>query len=392
MAFGRGELVLPMRGRAPELALVHELRRVRLVASGSWTVREAAMIERRLAEVSSASTMAGQGEGIIDLSEVDHLDTAGASLILRLRAWLSRCGLEARITGSSEHARLLLEEVGRHVVADQARSAGESPLLPLLHDAAMAIRGVLSDAVRLIAFLGALTQTVADTLMRPWRFRHTAFVHHLEHCGLRALPIIAVMCMLIGAVVLQQGALQMRPYGAEPFAVDMLVVLSLREIGVLLAAIMVAGRSGSAYTAEIGAMRMREEIDAMRTLGLDPMQTLVLPRILALMVALPILAFTGAMLCLAGGLLAALWTLGMPPAAYLERAQEAAGLSHLFVGMVKTPFAALVIGLVSCIEGLSVAGSAESLGRHVTRSVVRAIFLVIVLDGVFAIVLAGMDY
>jgi phospholipid/cholesterol/gamma-HCH transport system permease protein len=207
---------------------------------------------------------------------------------------------------------------------------------------------------------------------------------------LRALPIIALICFLIGAVVMQQGVVQLRPFGAEPFAVNMVAILALREVGILLTAIMVAGRSGSAFTAEIGSMKMREEIDAMRTLGIDPMDTLVLPRVLALVVALPLLTFLGDIMALAGGGAMAFGVLGLDMGTYIDKLHEAIDFQHFMAGMIKAPFAAIIIGLVGCLEGLRVEGSAESLGSHVTAAVVKAIFLVIILDAVFAMFLSGI--
>jgi len=227
-------------------------------------------------------------------------------------------------------------------------------------------------------------------LKQPWRFRPISFFHHLDHAGLRAVPIIALICFLIGAVVMQQGVVQLRPFGAEPFAVNMVAILALREVGILLTAIMVAGRSGSAFTAEIGSMKMREEIDAMRTLGIDPMDTLVLPRVLALIVALPLLTFLGDIMGLVGGGVMAFGVLGLDFSTYIDKLHEAVDFQHFLAGMIKAPFAAIIIALVGCLEGLKVEGSAESLGTHVTAAVVKAIFLVIVLDAVFAIFLSGI--
>ena len=253
-----------------------------------------------------------------------------------------------------------------------------------------ALTGVWSDAIQLTSFLGEVTAGFARMVMQPWRFRPKSFVHHLDHAGLRAVPIIALICFLIGAVVMQQGVVQLKPFGAEPFAVNMVAILALREVGILLTAIMVAGRSGSAFTAEIGSMKMREEIDAMRTLGIDPMDTLVLPRVLALIVALPLLTFIGDITGLMGGGVMAIAVLGLDVSTYIDKLHETVDMQHFMAGMIKAPFAALIIGLVGCLEGMSVAGSAESLGKHVTSAVVKAIFLVIILDAVFAMFLSAI--
>jgi phospholipid/cholesterol/gamma-HCH transport system permease protein len=199
------------------------------------------------------------------------------------------------------------------------------------------------------------------------------------------VPIILLITFLIGGIIAQQGFFHFRKFGAEDYVVDLVGVLVLREIGVLLVAIMVAGRSGSAYTAELGSMKMREEIDALRTMGRDPVEVLILPRILALVVAMTVLTFIGGMAALIGGGFIAWVYAGMHPEMFIARLEETISLTHFLVGMIKAPFIALLIGLVSCNEGLKVKGSAESLGLHTTTSVVKSIFLVIVLDGFFAI-------
>jgi phospholipid/cholesterol/gamma-HCH transport system permease protein len=215
-------------------------------------------------------------------------------------------------------------------------------------------------------------------------------VHHLEQVCWRAVPIVVLITFLIGCIISQQGIFHFRKFGADIFVVDMLGVLVLREIGVLLVAIMVAGRSGSAYTAELGSMKMREEIDALRTMGFDPIEVLILPRMLALVIALPILAFLGAMAALVGGGLVANFYGGVDPEAFMLRLRDAISIDHFIVGIVKAPVMAAVIGIVACVEGLAVEGSAESLGQHTTSSVVQGIFFVIVMDGVFAIFFASI--
>jgi phospholipid/cholesterol/gamma-HCH transport system permease protein len=205
------------------------------------------------------------------------------------------------------------------------------------------------------------------------------------------VPIVLLITFLIGGIIAQQGIFHFRKFGADVYVVDMVGILVLREIGVLIVAIMVAGRSGSSYTAELGSMKMREEIDALRTMGRDPVEVLILPRVTALVLALPILAFLGSMAALYGGGLVAWAYGGMSPDIFIARLKEAISLTHFKVGMIKAPFIALVIGIVACSEGLRVKGSAESLGLQTTTSVVKSIFLVIVLDGVFAMFFAAID-
>jgi len=250
--------------------------------------------------------------------------------------------------------------------------------------------GIGGTVIGLIDMLGAVLTASARVLRHPGSFRLTSTVHHLEQVGWRAVPIVILITFLIGCIISQQGIFHFRKFGADIFVVDMLGVLVLREIGVLLVAIMVAGRSGSAYTAELGSMKMREEIDALRTMGFDPIEVLILPRMLALIIALPILAFLGAMAALYGGGLVAWLYGGVDPEAFLLRLRDAISINHFIVGMIKAPVMAAVIGIVACVEGLAVQGSAESLGRHTTSSVVKGIFFVIVMDGVFAIFFASI--
>jgi phospholipid/cholesterol/gamma-HCH transport system permease protein len=215
-------------------------------------------------------------------------------------------------------------------------------------------------------------------------------VYQVFRVGWQAVPIMLLITFLIGCIIAQQGIFHFRKFGAESYVVDMVGILVLRELGVLIVSIMVAGRSGSAYTAELGAMKMREEIDALRTMGFDPVEILILPRIVALVIAVPILAFLGAIAALYGGGLVA-WLYGdMNPSIFIERLREAVSVTHFKVGIIKAPFMALVIGIIACSEGLRVTGSAESLGHQTTVSVVKAIFLVIVLDGLFAVFFASI--
>jgi phospholipid/cholesterol/gamma-HCH transport system permease protein len=238
--------------------------------------------------------------------------------------------------------------------------------------------------------IGALMVAVKRVAFRPWTFRLTSMINHLERVGLQAVPIILLITVLIGAILAQQGIFHFRKFGADIYVIDMVGVLVLREVGVLIVCIMVAGRSGSSYTAELGAMKMREEVDALRTMGFDPVEVLILPRIVALVIAVPILTFLGSMAALYGGGVVSWAYGGIEPPVFLSRLQEAISVETFEVGILKAPFMALVIGVVACVEGLQVQGSAESLGEQTTNSVVKSIFLVIVLDGVFAMFFASI--
>lgn len=361
---------------------------VHLVASGAWTASQAVEIERAI-----ESQVAG-GERArritLDMAGVESFDTYGAWLLKRLQAALRDRGQDFQVVALPERYRVLQRDV-EHLSIEEARRSTRawSPT-----DALEFVGRWISDAWRqlvvFVAMLGALTLALVRAMRRPATFRWTSAVHQLDRVGLRAVPIILLITFLIGGIIAQQGFFHFRKFGADEYVVDMVGILVLREIGVLIVAIMVAGRSGSSYTAELGSMKMREEIDALRTMGLDPVHVLVLPRVIALVIALPLLTFVGSMSALYGGGLVAWVYGGMSPEIFLARLKEAISIEHFKVGMIKAPFMALAIGVVAVVEGLKVKGSAESLGLQTTTSVVKAIFLVIVLDGLFAVFFASI--
>lgn len=371
----------------PKLERIAKGNALALCATGTWTASFAPVLERMVAD---AEKLAGGPQSIfIDVSEVAKLDTFGAWLIERLRRSLTQGAVEAQIAGLSANYSSLVDEV-RRVRATPVVEAGTITLTGMLEQIGRTVAGLAGTVADLIDMLGAVLAAAGRVLIHPRSLRLTSTVHHMEQVCWRAVPIIVLITFLIGCIIAQQGIFHFRRFGADIFVVDMLGVLVLREIGVLLVAIMVAGRSGSAYTAELGSMKMREEIDALRTMGFDPIEVLVLPRMLALVLALPILAFLGAMAALYGGGLVAWLYGGVDPEAFLLRLRDAISIDHFIVGMVKAPVMAAVIGIVACVEGLAVQGSAESLGQHTTASVVKGIFFVIVMDGVFAIFFASI--
>ncbi|HEY1245054.1 MAG TPA: MlaE family lipid ABC transporter permease subunit [Hyphomicrobiaceae bacterium] len=361
--------------------------RLVLAAGGSWTAANARELERLIdgARTSQAGALS------LDMREIRALDTYGAWLVERLvREWQAR-NLGAEITGVPERYRTLLGGIRYANREPLSAPRRENPLVSALAGLGRAVAGVGRGLVPFLDMLGALGAVTVRTLAQPRTFRFTSFVHHLDRVGLQAVPIILLITFLIGGIIAQQGIFHFRKFGADVYVVDMVGILVLREIGVLIVAIMVAGRSGSSYTAELGSMKMREEIDALRTMGRDPVEVLILPRVLALVIALPLLTFLGCMAALYGGGLVAWLYGGMAPETFIVRLKEAISLTHFKVGMMKAPFMALAIGIVACSEGLRVKGSAESLGLKTTTSVVKSIFLVIVLDGVFAMFFASID-
>jgi phospholipid/cholesterol/gamma-HCH transport system permease protein len=271
-----------------------------------------------------------------------------------------------------------------------APPAPRNPIVAKISDIGRTTIGASEDVSAFLQMLGALCIAILGVLRRPRSLRLTSLVYQFYRACWQAIPIVVLITFLIGAIIAQQGIFHFRKFGADSYVVDMVGILVLRELGVLIVAIMVAGRSGSAYTAELGSMKMREEIDALSTMGLDPVEVLMLPRIVALICALPILSFIGSMAALYGGGLVAWSYGGMGPAIFIARLHEAVSVTHFEVGIIKAPFMALVIGTVACSEGLRVKGSAESLGKRTTTSVVKSIFLVIVLDGLFAVFFASI--
>ena len=373
-----------------DVLLTSELKgeRLNIAAGGSWTAAHARELESLVDRVSAEA--AGATNVSIDMKGVREFDTFGAWLLERLtRAW-SAAGRKTEIVGLPQHDRGLLTEMHAVNREPPPPPARDNPVIATLASVGRASVGFGRDLMLFVDMLGSVGVAAARQLTRPREFRFTSTINQLDRVTWQAVPIILLITFLIGGIIAQQGIFHFRKFGAELYAVDLVGILILREIGVLIVAIMVAGRSGSSYTAELGSMKMREEIDALRTMGFDPVEVLILPRILVLIIALPVLTFIGCMAALYGGGLVAWFYGGMTPEIYISRLTEAISLTHFKVGMIKAPFMGLVIGIVACAEGLQVKGSAESLGLKTTASVVKSIFLVIVLDGLFAIFFASI--
>jgi len=321
---------------------------------------------------------------------VRELDTLGAWLLEKISRRAASAGHRTEMVGVAENYAGLIEEVGQVNRRTPAPARALNPALAMVNDVGRAAVSATDDVSVFLQMLGSLFLALVGVLRRPRSLRLTSLVYQLYRVGFQAIPIMVLITFLIGAIIAQQGFFHFRKFGADSYVVDMVGILVLRELGVLIVAIMVAGRSGSAYTAELGSMKMREEIDALSTMGLDPVEVLILPRIIALIFALPILSFIGSMAALYGGGLVAQFYGGMGPEIYIARLHDAVSVTSFKVGIIKAPFMALAIGIVACSEGLRVKGSAESLGKQTTTSVVKSIFLVIVLDGLFAIFFASI--
>jgi len=360
-----------------------------LALDGSWIARRARLAE---AAISAALQELGATARVtLDLEGVDRIDTAGAWLVERTRRGLVDAGANVDLKAPQDKQRILIEEVRAHY-ADAPPPRPAERFVDLLADFGKGVVGASEDMVDGTSYMGLFTMALVRSIANPARLRFTSIVHHLEMIGLRSVPIIALISFLVGGIVAQQGIFQLNTFGAPTLVVDLVGILTLRELALLLTSIMIAGRSGSSITAELGSMKIREEIDALHVIGLDPMEVLILPRVIALLFAMPMLTFISAMSALFGAGIVAFFYGGISPEIFLFRLQNAVGLHTFLVGMIKAPFMALVIGLIATMEGMGVEGSAESLGRQTTSSVVKSIFMVIVVDGIFAMFFAGINY
>jgi phospholipid/cholesterol/gamma-HCH transport system permease protein len=375
-----------------EATLEHhfEADRLFLFPGGEWVIAEARELEQRLQDVFSSLGTAEPRQLVIDMTELAALDTAGAFLLAAVERRVVDGGGRVAWRGADSGRAALIERVRTVVAGDEALMRRKRR--SILEDIGATVLSVRDDGARLLRMLGGAVGEFGHVLVRPTSFRGMAVARQIELTGVRAVPIILLMSFLIGCIVAQQGAFQLRFFGASLFTVDLVGILTLRELAPLLTAIMVAGRSGSAITAELGSMQMREEIDALRVMGLDPVKVLVLPRVLALVISVPLLSFLAILATLSGAMLT-LWVyVDIPPVSFLQRLRDAIDFSSFWSGLIKAPFMALIIGLIACTEGMAVRGSAESLGTHTTASVVKSIFMVIVVDGIFAVFYGAIDF
>ncbi|SEF66968.1 MlaE family ABC transporter permease [Bosea lathyri] len=358
--------------------------------AGSWSADKAPRIEKLVEEIDQRIAKDGTGARL-DLSAVDRLDTLGAYVLNRLKARREAANSTIEIFSQRPEHAILLAEVTLHD-HDVPRPPEHFSVVNVLVNIGAAVVRFGRDMVGGAMFLGEVVVGSASVVLGPRKFRGPSMVNQIELIAFNGAPIIMLISFLVGCIVAQQGIFQLQQFGATAFVVNLTGILILRELSVLLTSIMIAGRSGSAFTAEIGSMKMREEIDALRVMGLDPIEVLVVPRILALVISLPILTFISAMSGLTGAALVAWLYGGIGIDTFLARLQSVITWKHFAVGLIKAPFMAFVIGLIASIEGLAVKGSAESLGRQVTASVVKAIFMVIVVDGLFAMFFASIEF
>jgi phospholipid/cholesterol/gamma-HCH transport system permease protein len=359
-----------------------------VVLHGEWTLDHGRRLEHLMTQL--PISLGEVRRAVLDVGSVERIDTLGARVIDQLSHLLGSDGVKVEIMHArAAHAALIAAVQTRN---EAALAPKRSRLVDLLADVGRAVTFAGRDLVRGISFIGEVVVAIGRIFLHPARFRWASLVNQLELIAFRGAPIIILITFLVGCIVAQQGIFQLRRFGATAFVVDLVGIITLRELALLLCAIMIAGRSGSAFTAEIGSMKMREEIDALRVMGLNPIDVLVVPRILALIIAMPILTFLASMAGLFGAGLTAWLYGGIAPETFVSRLQSVITVKHFSAGLIKAPFMAIVIGAIACIEGLNVKGSAESLGQQVTASVVKAIFMVIVVDGLFAIFFASIRF
>lgn len=352
-----------------------------LKARGAWVVAGIGQVDGTL----RALSLPRSRRVVIDLAGVSAIDTAGAWLIHRTRKLFEAKRVDVVVRGLPAGSAALLEEVARNDRPCDIEPRRSFVLVEVLGRMGASLEEFGRGLFLLLGFLGLTLMVLLRTLRAPRRLRVNSISRHLEETALNAVVIVVLMNFLVGCVIAYQSANQLKMFGAQVFTVELVAISFLREIGILLTAVMVAGRSGSAFAAEIGAMKVREEIDAMQTLALDPIEILVIPRVLALVLAVPLLNFLGNMAGLTGGGVVAWLTLGMDPEAFMSRLVEMTELTNFWVGMIKAPVFGFLIALIGCYQGFRVEGSAESVGQRTTQAVVEGIFIVIIADALFSI-------
>ncbi|MDE2176818.1 MAG: ABC transporter permease [Xanthomonadaceae bacterium] len=359
--------------------------------TGSWTLQHFAEIERSIQPV----RVALPAQARLDLDGLGALDTAGAGLLSVLLGPERLHAMLDALPDLAPERRALLETVGgavHDIFAHPPTPPSNHGFIDLLAQTGRAVQAIWCQSRLLLGFVGLTLETLARNLLRPHRWRMAALVKQIEQTTLDALPIVSLLSFMVGAVIAFLGATVLRDYGASVFTVDLVSFAFLREFGVLLAAILLAGRTASAFTAQLGAMQAHEEIDAIRTLGLDPIEVLVLPRVLALMLGLPMLTFVAMLAGILGGALVCVLAIGIPPAMFLSLFHADTPLRYFWVGMSKAPVLAFLIAIIGCLEGFKVTGSAESVGERTTSSVVQAIFVVILVDALAALFFMEMGW
>ncbi|HET7709486.1 MAG TPA: MlaE family lipid ABC transporter permease subunit [Sphingomicrobium sp.] len=324
---------------------------------------------------------------VIDVSGVERMDTVGAWILYRT---IRDRG--AKVTGASPDAQNLIDQVAEFDKPVKVVPDAKPGFVRILDELGEWVSEAGVTLLGLLGFFGAVLIGFKNIIKRPKRFRINAIVQRFDVVGVRALGIIGLMSFLIGIVIAQQGSVQLEQFGAEIYTINLIGRITVRELGTLMTAIMVAGRSGSAFAAQIGTMKITEEIDAMRTIGVSPIEALVIPRMLAAVIMMPLLSFWAMLLSLIGGGMFVWFALGIPPLTYVQRLQEVTPITDLWIGLIKAPVFGFIIALAGCFQGMLVQGNSEEVGTRTTTAVVQSIFLVIVLDAVFAVFFSSIGW
>lgn len=362
-----------------------------IALSGNWNTHTIYMVDDAMRAFEKNKNQ----RIVLSLHDVNALDTGGAWLIERLAHHLLTNKCDVVIEGSKSSWESLFKSVGAAVSTKNYMppSKRDGLFIRFLDRLGHMMVAGFDDFLMAMNILGAtLVGQQGKRADGRSSINFTAIIAQIQRMGVGAIPIISLMSFIVGAIIAQQGAFQLRYFGAEPYAVDLVGILVFRELAVLMTAIMIAGRSGSAITAELGSMKMQEEIDALKVMGFNPISVLIFPRLVALVFALPLLTILADLAALLGAACVLLVYSGISFHAFLDRLSESVTVSTIFVGLIKAPFMAMVIGIIASVEGMKVEGSSESLGARVTASVVKAIFVVIVLDGFFAIFYATINF
>jgi len=316
----------------------------------------------------------------VDLSEVERMDTVGAWLVHKLQR-----DRGAKLVGATREQQVLIDHVAKADQPVEMQRARPMALVRVVSQVGEWTNNFLHTLVGMLGFFGSMLISFGNIIRHPRRFRLNAVVTGFEAVGVQALFIIGLMSLLVGIVIAQQGAVQLRQFGVEALTVNLVGRSAVKELGVLMTAIMVAGRSGSAFAAQIGSMKLNEEVDAMRTIGVSPMEALVIPRVLATVLMMPLLGFFAAMMALLGGGIFCWLSLDIPPVTFIDRIREIVPMTDLYQTLIKAPVFGMIIAMAGCYQGMQVEGDAEQVGRRTTSAVVQGIFLVIVLDAFFAV-------
>jgi phospholipid/cholesterol/gamma-HCH transport system permease protein len=356
-----------------------------LAPRGDWTVDTIAALEGQMLALAGKLTAAAA----LDVTQLGRLDMAGAYLIDRT---LRESGAAIAVRGAHANAEALLQTARKAAVTPAPAPTRTRGVIGVLERVGQAMAAIGEEIIETVSFMGQTLGVLARLAGRPQRIRWVSVVHVMEVAGFNALAIVSLLSFFIGLVVAYLGARILGDFGASVFTVELVAFSMLREFGVVITAVLLAGRTNSAFTAEIGAMKMRQEVDAMRVIGIEPMEALVAPRVIAMLVTTPLLTFAAMIAGLFGGLLVAWAELGVSPALYFTRIEDAVPAQHFWVGMAKAPAFAFVLAVIGCKQGLSVGGDVASLGQRVTSSVVQSIFMIILLDAIFALWFLEMDW